>query len=379
MNILHISANYPPLLGGPAASVPYLAAEQVKMGHNVFVLTVGLPRYSKNSFTVYKCGDVKGPRSSIWVGFKKGVKMGLLGRKVVKEHDIDIIHAHDPNISTIAHPIMNPKGKIPSLVKYSGDLAWELVGLKKGIHAERFWETITAKILIGAERVLFSSFDRVVAQSDYHRGMLKNICKVGENKLIQAPNGVFVFKYSKDEIEKAKKELPDGLKIASASRLVYWKGIEYGIKAMKYIDGNYIIFGDGPDKQRLQEIARNEGVSDKVVFFGKVPHERVQLYLRNCDVHLAPSIYEPFGISILDGFAAEIPVLGSNIGGIPELIDRPQLFEAKNVEDIVTKINYALENKKAIVSRQTKKIEDYLWPKIARDLQTEYERPINAK
>jgi glycogen(starch) synthase len=376
MNILHISANYPPLLGGPAASVPYLAKELARMGHTVFVLTVGTPEYEQGEYTVYKCGDVPGPRSSIRVGLIKGIKMGLLGRKLLKKHRIDIIHAHDPNISTIAHPIMDPFGKIPSMVKYSGDLAWELIGLKRGRHADDFWNTPTARALLFIERILFRSFTRVVAQSNYHRNMLKNVCHVPEQRLIQVPNGINIYEYSPEEIESARRKLPEGLKIGSSSRLVSWKGVEFSIKGMKNINGSYIVIGDGPERGKLEKLAKDEGVENKVVFLGRLPHEEVQLYLRCCDVMLVTSLYEPFGISILDGFASSVPVVGSKSGGIRELVEPELQFESRNIDDLVEKINWALENRSAMVERQNKKLQRYLWKNIALDFLREYEKLI---
>lgn len=377
MNILHISANYPPLLGGPAASVPYLTMEQAKKGHDVFVLTHGLPAITEGRVTIYKCGEIKSDITSIKASLAKSVSMGILGRYIVKKHNIGIIHAHDPNVSAIAGIIANPFKKIPSVVKYSGDFAWEFLGLKKGVseNEKEFWKSLPARTVVGAEKFILSRFHRVAVQNEYQEKMLKYICKVKGEKIIKIPNGVEVFKYSDNDIKKAKAELSEGLKIASVCRLVPWKGIEYGIKAIKdsSLEAKYIIFGEGPDKQRLVEITKKEGASDKVIFFGKVPHEKVQLYLSNCDILLVPSVYEPFGISILDGFAAGIPVIGSSIGGIPELVDKQQLFESGNVKDMVNKINLALQNKNRIAVEQTKKLDTYLWQRIAENLQKEYE------
>ena len=155
--------------------------------------------------------------------------------------------------------------------------------------------------------------------------------------------------------------------------MVPWKGLEYGIKAIKHIEGKYLIFGEGPDKERLKEMARKEGVWDKVLFFGKIPHEKVQLYLRCCDVLLVPSTYEPFGIVILDGFAAGVPVVASNVGGIPELLREEQMFECYNVDEIVDRIHYCLEHRDKIARIQTKKLEEYKWSRIAKKLLQIYE------
>jgi 1,4-alpha-glucan branching enzyme len=377
MNILHISANYPPLLGGPAASVPYLAMEQAKKGHNVFVLTHGLPEITAGRVTVHRCGEIKGDITSIKASLKKSVKMGLLGKKIIKKNNIDMIHAHDPNVSAIACIIANPFRKIPSVVKYSGDFAWEFLGLKKGVSGDEkdFWNSLPARTVVGAEKFVLGRFHSIVVQNEYQEQMLKNICKIKSDKIIRIPNGVHVYRYSEKEINKAKAELPEGLKIASVCRLVPWKGLEYGIRAIKsmYPEATYIIFGEGPDKHRLKEITKREGMGDNVIFFGKIPHEKVQLYLSNCDILLVPSVYEPFGIGILDGFAAGIPVVGSRIGGIPELIDNQQLFDSGNLEDMVNKINLAIQNKNRIVAEQRKKLDKYQWQRIAENLQKEYE------
>lgn len=91
---------------------------------------------------------------------------------------------------------------------------------------------------------------------------------------------------------------------------------------------------------------------------------------------LVTSLYEPFGISILDGFASSVPVVGSRAGGIIELVEPELLFESRNIDDLVEKINWALENRSAMVERQNKKLQRYLWKNIALDFLREYEKLI---
>lgn len=386
MNVLHISANYPPLIGGPAASVPYLAEAQSRDGHNVRVVTHGKPKFEMpKGFLIYRCGEAGGEDTGIKSSLIKSVKMGLSARKIIKDERIDIIHVHDPNVSTLAKIIADPFGRVPSVVKYSGDLAWELIGLKKGVvDEEKFWESRITKIVVGIEKILLSQFSKVFVQNEHQKEMLIKVCDTDEEKIAVVPNGIKKYAYGEKEIERAKEKLPGGLKVASACRLVPWKGIENVIWAMKHMEiGTYVIFGDGPDRGRLEKFARERGVMDRVEFFGKVPHEKVQLYLSLCDLLVVPSLYEPFGISILDGFAARIPVVGSNVGGIPGLVDDEYLFDVESPASVLRPLRLILLNlmiydskDKKMIRTQTRKLKNYEWPKIAKRMEEVYEEIV---
>ncbi len=377
MNILHICSTYPPDIGGTATSLPCLAEEQAKQGHSAIILTHGTPSYSKdNKVKIYRCGKIEYKKNSIISGIKKSIKMACLGKKITKSNKIDIIHAHDPNVSAITKLLIDPHNKIPSLVKYSGDLAWETLGLKSKKYIQnpdKFWTSPSAKTILLIERLIFSRFDKIIAQNNYQKQMLRKHVKIKEEKISIIPNAIKKYTYTQKEIRQAEKELPDGTKLCSVARLVPWKGIDNTIKAMTGINAKYIIFGDGPYRQQLEELTKKEHVSEKVTFFGKIPHEKVQQYIKSCDILLVPSLYEPFGITILEGFAAKIPVIASKTGGIPELIDNDCLLEHSTTKEIKEKIKYALENKKRIIETQNKKQKKYSWKEIAEKTQITYD------
>ncbi len=377
MNILHIASNYPPEVGGPATSIPCLAEEQAKHGHNTIILTHGTPHYSENGkIKIYRCGTIKGNPKSISTGIKKIIKMSHKGRKIIKNNKIDIIHSHDTNVSAITKILIDPRSKIPSIIKYSGDLAWETLGLKSKKYIQnpdRFWTSPPAKTILLIERLIFSRFDKTIAQNKYQKKMLQKHLKIKEKKIALIPNAIKKYTYTKKQISQAKKELPKGTKLCSVARLIPWKGIDTIISAIKDIDVRYIIIGDGPWRTHLETLAKKEHVTDKVTFFGKIPHEKVQQYIKSCDLLIVPSLYEPFGIAILDGFAAGIPTIASNTGGIPELVNSNCLFKHNNTKEIKEKIKYALENKQQIMEKQNKKLNKYSWKKIAEKTQKAYE------
>ena len=79
-----------------------------------------------------------------------------------------------------------------------------------------------------------------------------------------------------------------------------------------------IMVGDGPDRSLAEWLAKRHGISDDVVFVGKQP--RIVDYLAASDVLLLPSETESFGLSALEAMACEVPVVASNVGGLPEVV-----------------------------------------------------------
>jgi len=79
-----------------------------------------------------------------------------------------------------------------------------------------------------------------------------------------------------------------------------------------------VMVGDGPDRVHAEAEARELGVSDRVFFLGKI--DTVAPLLAGADVFLLPSTNESFGLSALEALASGVPVIGSNAGGLPEVV-----------------------------------------------------------
>jgi glycosyltransferase involved in cell wall biosynthesis len=105
--------------------------------------------------------------------------------------------------------------------------------------------------------------------------------------------------------------------VLSAGRLVYYKGIEYLIRAMDCVDGNLLIVGDGPLRHRLQTQAASL-VGRRIHFLGHV--EDVTPYYHACDIFALPSVArsEGFGIVQLEAMACGKPVVNTRLqSGVP--------------------------------------------------------------
>jgi len=79
-----------------------------------------------------------------------------------------------------------------------------------------------------------------------------------------------------------------------------------------------VMVGDGPDRVHAEAEAREQGVEDRVFFLGKI--ETVAPLLSAADLFLLPSQSESFGLSALEALASGVPVVGSNAGGLPEVV-----------------------------------------------------------
>jgi N-acetyl-alpha-D-glucosaminyl L-malate synthase BshA len=89
-------------------------------------------------------------------------------------------------------------------------------------------------------------------------------------------------------------------------------------KVHQEIPSLLVMVGDGPDRANAEEEARNLGVEEHVQFLGKI--DLVAPLLAAADLFLLPSSSESFGLSALEAIASGVPVIGSNAGGLPEVI-----------------------------------------------------------
>ncbi len=101
-------------------------------------------------------------------------------------------------------------------------------------------------------------------------------------------------------------------------------GIDVAIRALPLIQTSLpttrlVIAGDGPLRSDLERLADQLGVGDDVQFVGRVPHTAVPDLMRGFDILLNPSVVpESFGVAILEGQAAALPVIATDVGGVAE-------------------------------------------------------------
>jgi L-malate glycosyltransferase len=85
-------------------------------------------------------------------------------------------------------------------------------------------------------------------------------------------------------------------------------------------DVRLLIVGDGPQRDALQQLARQLAIDDLVQWAGAVPHADVPQWLQRLDVYVAASREESFGVAVVEAMACGVPVVVSDAGGLPEVV-----------------------------------------------------------
>ncbi len=117
---------------------------------------------------------------------------------------------------------------------------------------------------------------------------------------------------------------------------VHYKGQRDVIRALGKLKKqgitNYIyqLVGGG-DPSYLRSVARRYHVEDQVVFLGAVPHDEVFAWLDNLDIYIQPSKQEGLPRALVEAMSRALPAIGSDVGGIPELLEQSVVFRSSSV------------------------------------------------
>ncbi|SNR17701.1 glycosyltransferase family 4 protein [Tenacibaculum jejuense] len=144
------------------------------------------------------------------------------------------------------------------------------------------------------------------------------------------------------------KEENTTIQLLFVGRLVKQKSVSTLLKAiaiLKKTDLKLTIVGDGNLRTYLEALAEKLNIKDKVYFVGQ--QKNIDSYFYNADVFILPSIWEGFGIVILEAFRAKLAIISSNIEGPAELIQHQKnglLFTPKNDKELSEKLKELIDN-----------------------------------
>ncbi len=167
--------------------------------------------------------------------------------------------------------------------------------------------------------ILFNK--KVIAISEAVKKTLQRYEFVSAEKIFVLHNGFEYQKYYKVANPKANNN--GKIIIGTVCRLERQKGLIYLLSAIKIISAKYPnvhleIIGDGSLMQKLKDFSDKLGISNSVTFFGKFAD--VIPFYRRMNIFVLPSIYEGFGIVLLEAMAAGIPIVATSVHGIKEVI-----------------------------------------------------------
>jgi len=158
--------------------------------------------------------------------------------------------------------------------------------------------------------------------------LLKNNWKLSSDQIITHYNTIDIRAMEKNHLPREEIRNKFGLQEKDISFVtVGWlfprKGHIDLLKALEILDDNLpnikmVIFGDGVLNDFLQQETWKRQLKDKVIYAGGLPD--AYQYLPGFDVYVHPSHREPFGVALLEAMAAKLPIIASNVGGIPEVM-----------------------------------------------------------
>jgi len=256
---------------------------------------------------------------------------------VARFNKLDIIHVHyaipHATSAILAKMILNNKIKVITTL-HGTDIT--LVGLEP---------SFTPVVRFGIE-----ASDGVTAVSKYLRET--TISTYNINREIEViPNFVDTetFKPSKNPQLRKRIAPKDEKILIHVSNFRKVKRVQDAVKVFdlvrKKIPSKLVFVGDGPERSDAENLCRQLKLYDDVVFLGK--QEALHEILCSADIFLLPSQMESFGLSALEAMSCGIPVIATNVGGIPEVVlhgETGYLTEVGNVERMASYVIELLED-----------------------------------
>ncbi|AFY83183.1 glycosyltransferase family 4 protein [Oscillatoria acuminata] len=390
MKILVLTWEFPPrIVGGIARHVAELYPELVKLGHSVHLITVEFghaPMYEQlEGIDVHRVPVEHGHDFFHWVA-NMNESMGLHGGKLIlEEGPFDLIHAHDWLVADAAIALKH-HFKIPLIATIHATEH----GRNNGIHNE-----IQGYIAQKEGDLVYNSW-RTIVCSDYMRRELEQALGCPWDKIDVIFNGIRAEKKPRwqdfDAQTFRRQFAGDHEKIVYyVGRMTYEKGVEVLLKAAPKIlweMGGLVKFAivGGGNTDHLKQLAAALNISDKCYFTGFMFEDDLHKFQTVADCAVFPSLYEPFGIVALESFAARVPVVVSDTGGLPEVVQHTKTGVvtwtnnpdslAWGILDVLKNPGYVqwlIDNAYADLNQR------FSWPKLAQQTEAVYDRVVNER
>jgi glycosyltransferase involved in cell wall biosynthesis len=318
MHILLLNYEFPPAGGGAGFATYNIGCELVKLGVKVDVLTSSIEDEDDGAI-------VDGMRIYRVPSWRKGIHdCGMLGaysyvgfalskrQKLLKNTKYDLEHFFFSLPTGILSVSPFRQRKLPYIVSLRGSdvPGYDLFNQ----NLERFH-----KLLLPLTKSIWRNASAVVALSQGLKDIAVKAAPAQEIDIIS--NGIEVDHfYPAARVEK-KQEEP--LKLITVSRLLERKGIHHLLEAIAKpspLPVTLTIVGTGSYEDELRKICTDLDLNDRVNFTGFIRRDELPELYRQHDVFALPSQTESFGLVFAEAMSCGLPILGTFVGGIPELV-----------------------------------------------------------
>jgi glycosyltransferase involved in cell wall biosynthesis len=311
MKLLMVTGIFPPDIGGPATYVPAMARALIKRGHRVTVLTLA-DNFNRDDH-LYPFRVVRVRRGL----FKPRRFMSTVAAIVREGRHADVLFVNGLHLeATVANFLLRK----PLVQKIVGDWAWERAtnkgwvkdGFEEFQNRRHGWKV---KLLKALRSFSACRADAVIVPSRYLARAV-NHWGVAETQTIVIYNSV--------ELSSSRRltlPLSTRFNVVTAGRLVPWKRVDHLIESLRDSgETGLVVVGDGPERNRLEELARACRLTDRIYFAGQRSKEDTLGLMSACDVFVLNSTYEGFPHVLLEAMGAGLPVIATAVGGTPELV-----------------------------------------------------------
>jgi len=301
-----------PTFGGSGVLATELGKALADKGHNIHFITYQQPVRLSGFHANIFYHEVRVPTYPLFDYPPYETALASTMVDVVNNHNIDILHVHYaiPHAAAayMAKQILAKQNKrIPVITTLHG----------------------TDITLVGRDKTYSPVVTFSMEESDVLTAVSNNLKEeTYRNFKIDKPieviyNFVDVARFNKKPVDAFKKLIaPNGERIiVHASNFRKVKRVDDVLQTFlllnKVIPSKLLLIGDGPERVRIEQQSRECSYSAEIKFLGK--QEQMEDILPIADLFLLPSEYESFGLAALEAMAAEVPVISTNAGGLPEI------------------------------------------------------------
>lgn len=323
-----------PTYGGSGVVATELGIELAARGHEVHFISYAVPIRLQNASENIHFHEVEVTTYPLFDHPPYTLALATKMSEVAESAGLDLLHVHyaiPHSVSALLARMMSGSRRLPFITTLHGtDIT--LVG------NDRSYLPIT--------RFSIEESDGVTAISKYLRE--RTIREFDVKKPIEViPNFVNCDYYKRcDDSALRSKWAPNGEPILmhlSNFRPVkrVTDAVEIFALVRQKMPAKLILVGDGPDRGAAEYSVRRKKLQKDVLFLGK--QDRVQEKLGIADLFLLPSDLESFGLAALEAMACEVPVIATNVGGLPEVVMHGVDGYLVEPRDVETAAKYAIE------------------------------------
>lgn len=266
-----------------------------------------------------------------------------------------------------------------------------LITIQGGNISAGFKNDLSGKILCKLQKWSFKNADRVHVIS---QRLAQESKRLGAKDIAVIPNGIDsrLFKpMDKGKLRRKYGLSPKEKIVITVARLNPIKGVDCLIRATGLLIENIsalrlIVIGDGKQRMELERLIGQLNLNNKVQLLGFVPHEQILEYLNMADVFVLPSRHEGLGIALIEAMACGIPVIGSNVDGIVDIIEHEKngiLFPVNDEKALAKAVDRLLQDenlRNGFIKAGLKKVkENFLWNSILRKIEDIYTELVQDK